>query len=161
MHLDLPLHNKVTTRHSEMRHSATSTIDSCTSTIAAALTDISTIGEWNPAITVRALRDETVQETMHYRGVIRRILPVEVKYFAIGPTLIEYSVKGVGSQEIGEWNLEAIDAVHTRVTHSFRHSGFLLWLLRKNFLPVAQWRLERLSAITSDSERCAKYTTQQ
>lgn len=152
MHLDLPLHETGTVRHSEMRYSATSTIDSCASTIAAVLTDVSTIGDWNPAITMRAFSDETAQEAMHYRGVIRQMLPVDVKYVAIGPSLIEYSVKSVGSQEAGEWKFEAIDALHTRVTHSFRHSGFLLWLLRKNFPPVAQWRLERLSIMTRDSE---------
>ncbi|WP_415854200.1 SRPBCC family protein [Sinomonas sp. G460-2] len=110
--------------------------------VLAVLADTSRIAAWNPAFSSLDGSGPALAGRP-YRATIRGVARAVLRYTEIGETAVRYTMSGLGSREDGEWVLEASDE-GTVVTHTFRHTGLILFLMRPAFAAVADWRLERL-----------------
>lgn len=132
-----------------MTFTATRHINHPAPTLLAILRDARTLATWNPALSPLRPADRTVVVGRPYRTLIRGVLPAVITFTRADETTIEYRMRALGAEERGSWLVEPIEDTRSRVTHTFTHSGRLLTALRRNFAPVAPWRLERLEHETT------------
>lgn len=117
--------------------------------VAAVLTNIAELAEWNPALRSVTAPDRVATTGRVYRVTTRVPGPATLRYAEIGAERIVWTLTVAGGFETGEWRLRDAavpDGPATLVTHTIRHSGPLLRALHRAMRPVPARRLDRLAA---------------
>jgi carbon monoxide dehydrogenase subunit G len=105
---------------------------------------VAALPSWNPAISSIKTDDQITQVGRQYSARIRGIIHAKLTISSVTQSEVNYTLTGRGFREEGSWGMQPITASHTIVTHSFKHRGAVLGLMRGAFDEVAAWRVARL-----------------